>query len=106
MPPAKRLSKNVRTGRSGRPWDRMRARVFAEEVYCWWCGKEVDQALPPTHPMSRTVDHLHALAKGGAPLRRDNLRLAHRKCNSIRANKERAKPWVKAEPMTVDVNSI
>jgi 5-methylcytosine-specific restriction endonuclease McrA len=106
MPTTKGQPKNVRQGRTGRPWDRMRERVFAEETYCHWCGHEVDQDLPATHPMSRTVDHLHALAKGGKPLDRNNLRLCHRKCNSIRANKERARPWVRAVPMSVDVSSI
>lgn len=101
-----RLPKRVRQGRSGRPWDRMRAQVFAEETTCWYCGQWVDQDLPRTHAMSRTVDHIHALAKGGAPLRRDNLRLMHRRCNSIRANRERARPYVKPVPMSVDVGSI
>jgi 5-methylcytosine-specific restriction endonuclease McrA len=106
MAPTKPLPKRVRQGRSGRPWDRMRAQVFAEEATCCWCGGYVDQRLPPTHPMSRTVDHVVALAKGGDPLKRSNLRLMHRKCNSIRANKERKRPWVKPVPMSVDVNSI
>jgi 5-methylcytosine-specific restriction endonuclease McrA len=106
MPTAKGLPKSVRQGRGGRPWDRMRARVFAEESVCWYCGNEVDQNLPSTHPMSRTVDHLHALAKGGRPLDRTNLRLMHRKCNSIRANRERKRPWVKPVPMSVDASSI
>jgi 5-methylcytosine-specific restriction endonuclease McrA len=106
MPPTKRLPKRVRQGRSGRPWDRMRARVFAEETCCWWCGQWVDQDLPATHPMSRTVDHLHALAKGGKPLDRNNLRLMHRRCNSIRANQERAKPWTRPVAMTVDATTI
>jgi 5-methylcytosine-specific restriction endonuclease McrA len=56
--------------------------------------------------MSRTVDHLHALAKGGKPLDRNNLRLMHRRCNSIRANQERAKPWTRPVAMTVDATTI
>lgn len=89
-------------GRSGTAWSAMRARVFGEESDCWICGKWVDQELPRTHPMSRTVDHLVQLSHGGAPLDRQNCRLAHRRCNGRRAEpaepRRRVRQWVSVEP--------
>lgn len=92
-------------GRSGKAWTELRARVFAEETHCWICRKWVNQALPRTHPMSRTVDHIEQLHTGGAPLDRTNCRLAHRRCNTARSNQLRAK----ARPpsgFTVDVRTL
>jgi 5-methylcytosine-specific restriction endonuclease McrA len=73
-------------GRSGTAWTLLRARVFAEEAHCWICRQWVDQALPRTHPWSRTVDHIVQLSDGGPPLDRANCRLAHRRCNGRRAH--------------------
>lgn len=92
-------------GRSGTAWFKVQAQVYAEETHCWWCGEYVDQTLPATHPMSRTVDHVHPLGMGGAETERSNLRLCHRRCNSIRSNKMRAK--VRPRPsFTSDSSSL
>lgn len=61
-------------GRTGRPWRRVRAAVLATSDVCWICGR----------PGATTVDHVVALALGGDPLDRDNLRPAHLACNSSR----------------------
>lgn len=72
-------------------WRQARKRVFDEETHCHLCGQWVNQELPQEHPQSRTVDHLHALAQGGALLpERSLLRLAHRSCNAARSNRERS----------------
>jgi 5-methylcytosine-specific restriction endonuclease McrA len=55
--------------------------------------------------MSRTVDHLTPLAMGGNPLDRDNCRLMHRRCNTIRSNQMRAAAHPR-ERFTVDVSAI
>jgi 5-methylcytosine-specific restriction endonuclease McrA len=89
-------------GRAGTAWNKLRARVFAEEELCWICGGWVDQELPRTHPMSRTVDHIVQLCF--APelaLDRSNCRLSHRRCNGRRAERpgvrRRPKRWVSAD---------
>lgn len=79
-------------GRTGRPYRRLCARVWAEESHCWVCGAWVDQSLPPNHRLSRTLDHVVQLRDGGAPLDRQNARLAHRACNTARSNRLRARP--------------
>ena len=92
-------------GRSGTAWFKVQARVFAEETHCWWCGRYVDQSLPREHPMSRTVDHLHPLHLGGPETDRANLRLAHRRCNTVRSNQMRAE--LRPRPAhTVDAASL
>lgn len=66
-------------------WKLLRGRVFAEETHCWRCGGWVDQRLPSRHPMSRTADHLDAVARGFAGVPdRSRVRLAHRSCNGRR----------------------
>jgi 5-methylcytosine-specific restriction endonuclease McrA len=56
------------------------------------CGRWVNQDLSPRHRLSRTVDHVVPLSAGGPPLDRQNLRLAHRSCNTGRSNRLRARP--------------
>lgn len=71
----------LRQGRSGRPWRRVQAQVYATESVCHLCGQPVDPTLPANHDMARSVDHIIPLALGGDPTSRANLRLAHRLCN-------------------------
>lgn len=69
-------------GRMGPRWEAAQAIVFRSHTHCWRCGRYVDQSLPPTDRMSRTVGHIVALVDGGPPLDLDNLALEHRACNS------------------------
>lgn len=90
-------------GRAGKGIDELRKQVFTQEVTCWICGEYVDQTLPKLHPMARTVDHVVELTRGGHPLDRQNARLAHRRCNTARSNRNRAR---QREQLSVDINSI
>lgn len=76
-------------GRTGRPWLRLCAVVYAEETHCWLCKRWVNPALASPHPMSRSVDHLVMLSHDGPPRDRGNVRLAHRRCNTVRGNQLR-----------------
>jgi hypothetical protein len=80
--------------RSGRPYRRLQAQVFAEETLCWLCGGWVDPSLPPNHDMARSVDHVVPLGRGGNLLDRRNARLAHRIHNSERGADVPAPPAV------------
>lgn len=90
-------------GRVGKGIEQLRKQVFSQEVICWICGDYVDQTLPKLHPMARTVDHVAELNRGGSPLDRQNARLAHRRCNTTRSNKNRAR---QREQISVDISSI
>lgn len=76
-----------RRGRSGRPLERAKARVYAEETHCCRCGELVDKSLPYRDPitgrvnrMSKSFEHLTELDRGtGDPY---DGHLAHLACNS------------------------
>ncbi|WP_374403228.1 HNH endonuclease [Frankia sp. Cj3] len=62
------------TQRFGTGWTEMSQRVIAEECgICWLCGS----------PGADTADHIIRRRDGGTSAR-DNLRAAHRACNSAR----------------------
>lgn len=93
-------------GRSGIPWTTVQHQVYAEETHCWVCRKWVDQTLPRTHPMSRTVDHVIEMWQGGDPLDRTNLRLAHRRCNTRKSNETRSRAGKRPAGFTVEASAL
>lgn len=50
---------------------------------CSWCGHDIDLALEYPDPMSRSIDHVHPLSRGGAHTM-DNTQLLHLECNTIK----------------------
>lgn len=75
-----------RRGRSGRPLERAKARVYATETHCWRCGRWVDKTLPYRDPitgrvntMSKSFGHVDELdIESTEPL---NGHLEHLDCN-------------------------
>lgn len=78
-----------RRGRYGSRYRRLRVQVIAEEDFCWICGFWVDKARAWPDPLMPSLDHVVALSLGGEPYARDNCRLAHLRCNRLRANQLR-----------------
>lgn len=76
-------------GRHGPAWRKLRVQVIAEETSCFRCGAEVDKSLAYPDPDSPSVDHIKDIRDGGAPLDRDNVRLAHFGCNSADGARKR-----------------
>lgn len=65
-------------------WNRqIRAVVRRDGSFCWLCGEEVLPDLRVDDPRSPSVDHVVERRNGGWN-DLDNLRLAHRSCNSSR----------------------
>lgn len=64
-----------------------RRRIYASQNICGICGKPVDMSLKYPHPMSKTIDHIIPIAKGGHPSDLDNLQLAHWTCNRQKSDK-------------------
>lgn len=62
---------------------RFRAALKATGAGCHICGRSIDYNLPHLDPLSFVVDHVKPLAKGGTDTR-DNVRAAHRSCNSTK----------------------
>lgn len=90
--------------RGTQAWRRLCAQVYAEEAYCWICQGWVDQALPREDPMSRTVDHVVPVARGGPAIPdRAGVRLAHRRCNSARGDQPER---LTQQRLTIPITSI
>ena len=45
-------------GRSGRPWQRLRADLLAHATHCATCGTWISDTLPPGHPHKATAGHI------------------------------------------------
>lgn len=78
-----RKNRKRRALKAGRPSERYSLAEVQELSchVCALCGGLVDPLLPGSNPQGPTVDHIPAIAKGGADLRH-NVQLAHRVCNS------------------------
>lgn len=77
---------NYRRGRGGRPFERLKAHVYATETHCRKCGKPVDLTLPHRDPYtgkvniwSKTIGHPTELDAGGHPYEGH---LEHWHCNT------------------------
>ena len=77
---------NYRRGRSGRPLQRAKARVYATETHCRKCGQPVDMDLPYQDPdtgkvnvWSKSYGHTTELDANGHPYAGG---LEHLHCNS------------------------
>lgn len=73
-------------------------RVLKEESTCWLCGNPVNKELRGIyvydqkskkmhlHPDSPSLDEIVPVSQGGDPLDRNNVRLAHLRCNEQRGD--------------------
>lgn len=55
--------------------------IYKTQEVCGICGLPVDMTLKSPDPMSKTIDHIIPVSKGGHPSDLANLQLAHRCCN-------------------------
>ncbi len=62
-------------------------KIYASQKNCGICGKPVDFSLKFPHPLSRCIDHIIPVAKGGHPSDITNLQLAHMTCNRRKSDK-------------------
>ena len=61
--------------------DRMRATIARTRAACHICGQPIDYTLPHLDPRAFVIDHVVPLHKGGTDTL-DNVKAAHRECNS------------------------
>lgn len=76
-----------RNGTHRGAFERNKKKVYATQSHCGICGKIVDMNLKYPHPLSKCVDHIIPLAKGGHPSDLENLQLAHWTCNRQKSDK-------------------
>jgi 5-methylcytosine-specific restriction endonuclease McrA len=62
---------------------RFRTVIARSRPACHICGTAIDYTLPWMDPMAYVVDHVIPLAKGGRDAL-DNVKAAHRSCNSTK----------------------
>lgn len=74
-------------GKHRAQFDRNKKKIYATQTICGICGKPVDPTLKYPDPMSRCIDHIIPIAKGGHPSDIDNLQLAHWACNREKSDK-------------------
>jgi 5-methylcytosine-specific restriction endonuclease McrA len=65
------------TNRTGRPWQRLKARVLRASTICHLCDQDG----------ADTADHIEPVSHGGAVYDIHNLAPAHIECNNIRGNR-------------------
>lgn len=72
------------------------AKWEASNKTCCLCGARIDDTLDSPHPMSRTLEHLTPIARGGTH-NLDNIDFAHRACNTKKGPKtlDEYRDWVK-----------
>jgi 5-methylcytosine-specific restriction endonuclease McrA len=72
--------------RNGRPYQRLKAALRGEQP-CWLCHELILDDVDWRHPLSRTIDHIVPVTRGGDPLNPANCLPAHRRCNNRRQTK-------------------
>lgn len=61
--------------------------IYATQEICGICGRPVDKSLKFPDPMSKCVDHIVPIARGGHPSAMSNLQLAHLVCNRAKSDR-------------------
>lgn len=93
------MTKRKRAARLGSTLGRVRDR---DNDTCQLCFEWVDPSLPPTDGWGGTVDHILPKSMGGQRFM-ENLRLAHRRCNSWRGDRDVALPMRRAPGRRIKV---
>ncbi len=78
-----------KTRRNTTTRDRARRTIAARHENCHICGREIDYTLRWPDPMCFVVDHVTALANGGADTI-TNKKAAHNTCNSTKRARDHA----------------
>lgn len=68
-------------------FEKNKKKIYATQTICGICGKPVDMSLKYPHPLSRCIDHIIPVARGGHPSDINNLQLAHWTCNRQKSDK-------------------
>lgn len=84
------MAKSKRPDRNGEhrgQFEKNKKRIYAKQTVCGICGKPVDMSLQYPHPLSKCIDHIIPVSRGGHPSDINNLQLAHWTCNRQKGDK-------------------
>lgn len=81
------INRPDRNGTHRSQFERNKQKIYKTQTICGICGNPVDMTLKSPHPMSKSIDHIIPVSKGGHPSDIENLQLAHRTCNEHKNNK-------------------
>lgn len=71
--------------------------IYKTQEICGICGRPVDQSLKFPDPMSRCIDHIVPISRGGHPSAMSNLQLAHLVCNRAKSDRLAGNKSMKAQ---------
>lgn len=71
--------------------------IYKTQEICGICGRPVDMSLKFPDPMSRCIDHIVPISRGGHPSAMSNLQLAHLVCNRAKADRLAGNKSMKAQ---------
>lgn len=86
-------------------FDKNKRKIYATQSVCAICGRPVDMSLKWPHPMSKSIDHIIPISKGGHPSDLDNLQLAHFCCNRQKADKLALQDGGKSEKIEEQISN-
>lgn len=92
------MTKNPRVSNGARRRE-IRRWVLATQDVCGICGLPVDKTLPAGLPLSPEVDEIIPVSKGGSPIDKRNVQLAHRLCNQRKGAKILSKGGTLPKPI-------
>lgn len=75
-----------RDGTHQAQFNKNKTRIYKTQELCGICGLPVDKTLRFPNPMSKSIDHIIPIAKGGHPSDINNLQLAHLSCNRAKSD--------------------
>jgi len=76
--------KNTRPDRNGThrgQFEKNKKKIYMTQDVCGICGRPVDKSIKYPDPLSKCIDHIIPISKGGHPSDISNMQLAHRACN-------------------------
>ena len=76
-----------RDGTHRAQFEKNKKKIYATQSVCALCGKPVDMTLKFPHPLSKSIDHIIPVSRGGHPSDINNLQLAHLCCNNEKSSK-------------------
>ena len=75
-----------RDGTHRKQFEKNKAWIYATQDICGICGKPVDKTLKYPHPLSKCIDHIIPVSKGGQTIP-SNLRTLCDRCNMGKSDK-------------------